>query len=128
MNYRIIADSSAGLTKKMVDKFNITIIPLTYTGEDGTIYTPDINDGETQSKTFYDDMRNKKTFKTSCISESTFEEVFESILKNGEDLIYFALSSGLSATYSCAEKVASKLKDIYKDRKSCSISSLLFQK
>lgn len=125
MSFKIITDSSAGLTKEIIDKFDIQVIPLTYLDKDGKEHVPSVDFGNSEFKDFYKKMREKQTFKTSCINENTFTNIFKRVLDSGKDLLYFSLSSGLSATYSCAEKSAVELRKIYKDRKIYIVDTLL---
>lgn len=94
-NIRIITDSSCDLNKYIIEKYDITLVPLNVSfGED--VYV----DGELSKKEFYEKMRNSKTLpKTSCPSPERFMKSYE----GEEDIIVFTLSSTLSGTYSAAQ-------------------------
>ncbi len=117
MSFKIITDSASGLTKEIIDRYNILIVPLSYIDQDGKEYIPSIESGEEGHKDFYQKMREKYVFKTSCANEETFTNVFKKVLDDGKDVLYFSLSSGLSATYTCAKNAATALEETYKDRK-----------
>ena len=91
---RIITDSSCDLNKELVDKYNITIVPLNVSfGDDSYI------DGEIDKEEFYRRMSSSKELpKTSCPSPERFMKSYE----GEEDLIVITISSKLSGTYSTA--------------------------
>ncbi len=61
-------------------------------------------DGKTlDNETFYDLLTTTKAFpQTSQPSPGDFTEYFETVKNDGDELIYFAISSGLSGTYQSA--------------------------
>ena len=54
---------------------------------------------------------------TSQVNPTAAEEIFESVLKEGKDVLYLAFSSGLSGTYNSCRVAAEELRDSYPDRK-----------
>lgn len=91
---RIITDSSCDLNKELVDKYNVTIVPLNVSFGDDTYI-----DGEIDKEEFYRRMSGSKGLpKTSCPSPERFMKSYE----GEEDLIVITISSKLSGTYSTA--------------------------
>ncbi len=124
MSYKIITDTTAGLTTEIVKKYNIEIIPLSYI-KDGEVYTPQGNEEEGYLKNFYALMRSNANLSTSCVNTEVFEEVFKKILDSGFDILYLGFSSGLSNTFSCSQKAQENLAPLYKDRKILCFDTLL---
>ncbi len=95
---KIITDSSADLPKEFIEKYDITIVPLTVTiNEHDYLETVDITPQE-----FFRQMFSIEELpKTSQPSPSAFAEVFTKF-ESDTDLICLTISSGLSGTYQSA--------------------------
>ncbi len=124
MSFKIITDTTAGLPIDIVKKYNLRVIPLSYIC-DGEIYNPTGNEDEEYLKNFYNLLRDNQNLSTSCVNVPTFEEEFKAILDDGYDLLYLGFSSGLSATYSCAEQASENLQSLYPDRKILTLDTKL---
>jgi len=74
-------------------------------------------DGTIGVEEFYQMMREGKVAHTSQINPEIYREHFEKYLAEGKDIIYFALSSALSATIEGARLVQQQLREIYPERK-----------
>lgn len=91
---KIISDSTCDLSKDLIEKYDITILPLhIHLGEeeyqDGVTITPD------EIYTWADS--NNTTPKTSAASMIEAIDLFEPIIKNGDEIISFSISSSMSA-------------------------------
>lgn len=76
-------------------------------------------------KDFYDLMRKGERVFTSQVSMQNYLDTFIPHLQNGEDILYIACSSGLSASLNTAITLAnSELKEQFPDRKIIIIDSL----
>lgn len=122
MNYKIYTDSSSGLPKNIIDRFNLNVISLTViiAGEVTSVKCDD----EEFMKNFYKNLREKNDMSTSCINEQTFYDYFEKELKSGYDVVYIGLSSGLSKTIENAENVSKSLEEKYPNNKVYVVDSL----
>ncbi|WP_462412665.1 DegV family protein [Neobacillus sp. Marseille-QA0830] len=95
---KIITDSSADLPKHLIEKYNITVVPLTIminneTYSEGVDLTPD---------EFFTKMFNSNELpKTSQPSPALFAETF-SRFNSDDQLLCLTISSGLSGTYQSA--------------------------
>lgn len=117
ISLRIFTDSSANLPEEIVKERHIEVIPLTLTvnGEEMQCYDPDRPfDGEA----FYQRMRDdeKLDLKTSMVNSTVFQAAFEPCLKAGDDVLYIAMSSGISGTYFAGETAAENLRESYPGR------------
>ena len=122
MNYKIYTDSSSGLPKNIIERFDLNVIPLTViiAGEVTEVKCDD----EEFMKNFYKNLREKNNMSTSCINEQTFYDCFEKELKCGFDVIYIGLSSGLSKTVENAQNVSKILEEKYPNNKVYVVDSL----
>ena len=124
MKFKIFTDTGAGLTKEILERFDIDVVALSFIN-DGEIYDSRLIGTEEYYKDFYQMLRNKDNLTTACANENSFIEAFEPYLKKGIDILYIGFSSGLSATYACAVKAIETLKATYPERKIKSVDSLL---
>lgn len=95
---KIITDSSADLPKEFIDKYNISVVPLTITlnGKD-YLESIDITSEEFFKRMFV----SEELPKTSQPSPAQFGEAFKKLQKD-EDAICLTISSGLSGSYQSA--------------------------
>ena len=122
MNYKIYTDSSSGLPKNIIERFNISVIPLSVI-IDGEV-TKVTCDDEDYMKDFYFKLRNKVNATTSCINELTYYEAFKTELSSGFDVVYIGLSSGLSQTIDNANKAKLALEKEFSNNKVYVVDSL----
>lgn len=92
---RIISDSTCDLSKELVEKYKIEILPLhIHLGEeefeDGINITPD-------DIYRWSDEHNT-TPKTAAVSMGEVLDLFEPILKTGDDIVCFSISDSMSTT------------------------------
>jgi len=75
MSYVIITDSCANLTDEMIEKNNISIIPLSFhvNGEEYKSYE---KGKKSDLKKFYNMMRQKESITTSLVSPDQFTQFF----------------------------------------------------
>ena len=119
---KLFADTASNLTVALNKKYNVNIIPLSYT-MDGKDVPYDL-EKDFDGKAFYDAMRNGAEMKTSMANSSAFYEAFEETVKNGDDIIYIGLSGGVSGTVRAAEIAAEELCEAYPGAKIAVINSL----
>ena len=122
-DYRIITDSTADLSPKLIEELDITVIPMTFIlgGKEYKNY-PDEHD--ISNKNFYANLRDGKTSTTNQITTVQFEETFEPFLQQGLDVLYIGFSSGLSGTFNSSLLAVEELQKKYPDRKIISVDSL----
>ena len=93
---RILSDSTCDLSKELIDRYQIGIIPLHIVMDqkeylDGLEITPD------EIYSWAD--AQKKTPKTSAVSLEEATAAFRNVLSAGDDAVVFTISSSMSSTY-----------------------------
>jgi DegV family protein with EDD domain len=95
---QLVTDSTCDLPREIIEKYNITVVPLTI-HIDGKDY---LESKELSPEEFYENMqRADKLPKTSMPSPAAFAEVFDELSENGP-VLCLTISSGLSGTYNSA--------------------------
>jgi DegV family protein with EDD domain len=109
MKIAISTESTADLTKELIEEFKLNIIPyVIQLGEKNGF------DGEITSDEIIKYASEKKGLaKTGAINDYRFNEHFTNLLKTHDAVIHFSLSSELSASYNNAVRVAKNLKNVY---------------
>lgn len=125
ISIRIFTDSSANLPEEVIRQRNIGVVPLTLTvnGTEMPCYEPD---GGFDGEAFYKRMRadDKLELKTSMINSAAFLSAFEPCLEAGDDVVYVAMSSGISGTYFAGETAAEALRAKYPERSVLTVDTL----
>ena len=103
---KIISDSTCDLSKEIVDRYNIDIVPLhVLMGdneyEDGVNITPD--------EIFAWSDANKTTPKTSAPSMESVIETFKPCIEKGYDIVAFAISEDMSTSANVMRLAAQEL-------------------
>lgn len=93
---KIISDSTCDLSKELIEKYNISILPLhIHLGEeehqDGVTISPD--------ELYAWSDANNTTPKTSAASMGEAIDAFQPYVENGDEIIAFAISGSMSANY-----------------------------
>ena len=101
MSFEIITDSASNLTQDLLEQYNIHMISyhVCINDKDFLCYEKDRNYEETGKK-FYAAMRNGASMKTSLVNTAQLEEMMLPFLKEGKDIMFVGISSGLSGTVS----------------------------
>lgn len=106
MSVKIVSDSTCDLSKELIQKYDIKIIPLhVLLGEkefeDGQNITPD--------EIYKWSDENKATPKTSAPAITTITDVFQSCIADGSDLVCFSVSDKMSTTGNVMRMTAEEL-------------------
>ncbi len=121
-NYVIITESTADISQDMVNRLGIKVMPMAFELS-GRSYMHYADTREMDIHEFYQQLREGEKSVTSLINTEAFLEFFEPILKEGNDILYIAFSSGLSGTYNSALLAREELKEKYKHSKIICIDS-----
>ena len=113
--FAIITDSASDLGQQMVDKMDISVLPLHFMMQN--VDRADWPDHREMSlRTFYDLLRSGERATTSALNANDYIEAMTPILEAGQDILVIAFSSGLSTTYQSAVIAAKELREVYPDR------------
>lgn len=117
---RIFTDLAANLPNELVEGYGIGVVPVACYVDGEPL---DISGGF-DGGAFYDRMRAGAQTQTSMPAIGTLVDCFTPALERGEDIIYIAMSGGISGTAAMAEGVAAELREQYPDRRIAVIDSL----
>lgn len=122
MSFVVLTDTSANIPTDVLKENQIRVIPYTYRIGEKEFSCMDTEGFD--GKKFYKAMRLGADIKTSQINPTAYEEFFEPFLKEGEDILFISMSSGISGSYHSAETAADELRKKYQERKICLVDSL----
>ena len=122
-NVVIACDSACDLSKEIITKNNIHVIPLHISMGDTDI----LDNGSITSADIYDRYNKDKTLpKTAAFSIQTAIDVFEKYTSEGKEVVYISISSKLSSCYQNASIAAEDIDNVYiVDSKSISAGTSL---
>ena len=120
MAFRIITDTCCDYPQQMYQELNINAVPLRvrFRGAEHTQYT------ESWLKDMYNGLRGGESASTAAANPEEWASVIAPALKNGEDALVLAFSSGLSTTYQSAVIAAGELAEEYPERKIIVVDTL----
>jgi DegV family protein with EDD domain len=123
MGYRIVTDSGSDLSACMAKELDVDLVSL-HSVMKNSKGDETIDGNALALSEVYALLRQRYSATTSAVNVDAFTEIFETILKQGEDVLYLGLSSGLSATYMASRNAAEELEEKYPDRRVVVVDSL----
>ena len=103
------AESTIDLTKELIEKNDIHIVPFTVILGNKSGY-----DGEITSKEIINYVKKHDQLpKTSAVNTFQYKNHFEALLKEYDYIIHITLSSEISSAYNNAIEVAKEMKNVY---------------
>ena len=113
MQFVAVTDTSGNLPTRMAQAHDLKMIPFAYyiDGERFTCLDTESFDGDA----FYALLKTTEV-KTSQINPQEYADFFEPFLKDGRDIVYIAMSSGISGSCQSAMIGAQMLRERYPDR------------
>ena len=115
-----MTDSSCDLSEEYIKEHGLDVLNLLY-NMDGTIYG---EDKTMDIKEFYAKMRGGSMPTTMAVNPEDVANAMRRHLEQGEDILYIAFSSGLSASCQNAVLGANDVRDEFPDRKIIVVDSL----
>ena len=112
LSYLIFTDVSTDIDKEFAKTNDVRYVPMEYTLGEDIFYCVEPENDEMMHN-YYDKLRNKIKTQTTQITPNKYMDVFEPLIKEGNDILYISLSSGLSSTYDSAQMAAKMLKEDY---------------
>ena len=109
MKIAITTETTADLTKELLERFDIKTIPLKVILGDNQY-----NDGDLTNEEIFAYVEKTGILpKTNAVNELEFDEFFENLLKEYDAVVHIALSSEISCTCENAFKSAKKFEKVY---------------
>lgn len=114
--YQIITDGSCDLDESLVKQYQLHVVPF-YITKDGKTHQKEKEDIAVED--FYQFMVDHKDIfpMTSMPSIEDYIQVFEPILKQGEDIICICITTKFSGSYNSANTAKQMLEEDYKERR-----------
>lgn len=113
-DYIIATSSTCDLPRTYLEAHSIPFISYSYSIGD-TLYEDDCREENRQK--VYEGMRSGDRLKTSMITEFAYCEFFESLLSEGQDVIYLDMSEKMSSSYGNASRAVQQMQEKFPDRK-----------
>lgn len=115
MHFVVTTDTSGNLLNKQVSDYDLKVIPFSYfiDGEEHTCLDTDTFNGDE----FYSIFKTDVSVTTTQINPKAYADFFEPFLKDGKDIIYVSMSSGISGSCQSAIIGANMLLEQYPARK-----------
>ncbi|MDD6188998.1 MAG: DegV family protein [Clostridiales bacterium] len=110
MKTKITADSTCDLSKELIEKYNIRIIPLHIINADNVDYLDGIDIKPNDIFDYVD--RENKTCHTAAINIEELETVFKEELAENDAVVHISISSDFSACYQNA-CIAAEVGNVY---------------
>ena len=122
MSFTILTDTSANIPTSLLKERDIYVIPYYYSIGEKQYSCLDTEgfDGEK----FYKAMRLGADIKTSAINFQSYVDFFDKFLRQGQDILFVSMSSGISSSFHCSEIATMELKAKYPDREICLCDTL----
>ncbi len=122
-DYQIVTDVTSDLWDELIEENSLAVIPMDFE-IGGKNYTHYPDGREMGFHEFYEKLRSGETAVTTQINYNIYMNHFEPYLEAGKDVLYIALSSGLSSTFNASMVAAGKLREKFPERKIICIDSL----
>ena len=106
----IITDSNSGITQMQAKEMEIQVVPMPFFVNDEIFY----EDISMTQKEFYEYLTQGADVTTSQPNPETLRNLWESVLKDYEEIIYIPMSSGLSSA--CGTAMMLSYEDEFKDK------------
>ena len=110
MSVRITADSTCDLSAELLERYSVSIYPLSVslgdrTGKDGVNMTPE------DIYAYVD--KTGDLPKSSAVNVGEYADFFSAFVQNGDSLVHFSLGSGFSSTHQNACLAAEDFENVY---------------
>ena len=112
--FSIVTDSSSNLEKELLDRNGIACVPFSFNRDGQDILCPASD--EFDGHEYYDAIRAGTKITTSQVPPQRYIDYIEPLLKNGSDVLYVGMSSGISGSYNSSEIAAQQLREQYPER------------
>ena len=109
MKIAISAESTIDLPKELLEKYDIHTVPFQVLLGD-----VEYKDGEIKPTEIFEYVKQNKVLpKTSAINSVQYQEYFEGLLKEYDEVVHICLSSKISSSCSHAIETSNKMKNVF---------------
>lgn len=115
---QIFVDSGANLSPELREQYNIHLLPMALTIDDQP--APEGLDGHE----YYEALRSGADVRTSMVNPDDAKKAFETYVSQGDDVVYFSISAGISGSWWSAKLAGDELMEEYPGRRVCPIDSM----
>ena len=115
---QIFVDSGANLSPELREQYNIHLLPMALTIDDQP--APEGLDGHE----YYEALRSGADVRTSMVTPDDARKAFEPFIAQGDDVVYFSISAGISGSWWSAKLAGDELMEEYPGRRVCPIDSM----
>lgn len=122
MSFSIFTDTSANIPTPLAREHEIGVIPLSYIRQGQEHFC--LNTEEFDSREYYGALKNGEKITTSQINPQRYVEYMEPALREGKDILFVGMSSGISGSFHSATVAAEQLQETYSDRQIRMVDSL----
>ena len=106
----ISSDSTCDLSRELIDRYNIRILPMGVTLGDNS-YRDGVDITPNDLYAYVE--KTGQLPKTSAINMAENADYFEELTRDGSAVIHFTISASMSATYNNARMAAEDFEDVY---------------
>ena len=123
MSFIVFTDGCSNLPGSVLSRWQIRTVPFTYTiNGQQIVYNGDIDSFD--SHAHYELLRSGELIQTSLANTQQFIDHFRPVLKEGLDIVYIGMSSGISGTYQASSMAAEELMTEFPQRRVRTVDSL----
>lgn len=115
---QIFVDSGANLSPELREQYNIHLLPMALTINDQP--APEGLGGHE----YYEALRSGADVRTSMVNPDDARKAFEPYIAQGDDVVYFSISAGISGSWWSAKLAGDELMEQYPQRRVCPIDSM----
>ncbi len=114
MSFAIFTDTSANLPTRETKRLNLIVVPLSYS-VDG-VEQECLDTEAFAAADYYEKMKGSTVIKTSQINPQKYVDYMEPVLRDGKDILFVGMSSGISGSFASAKIAREQLLEEYPDR------------
>ena len=122
MSFIVATDTSSNIPTPEAAAKGIIVIPLSYNFQGHSLECLDTESFRYDQ--YYESLRNGTAVTTSQINPQKYIDRLEPVLKEGQDVLFVGMSSGISGSFNSAVIAAEQLLEAYPDRKIRLVDSL----
>lgn len=118
MSFKIVTDTSSNIPKSILDPEDIPQVPFTFYPKDDESQQRHCDDIENfDGEKYYNEIRGGYLYNTSQVAPQDFYDCMAEIARQGHDVLYVGMSSGISGAYNSSLIAKKMLEEEFPERK-----------